>query len=533
MNCSRFLPDPSPNPYMNFTSLGYRLASLAKLPSSFPVSRVKLADAGFYYQGQGDTMTCFKCCVRHSGWTGEDNPMDVHRRLSPNCPYVLQENDISISTAPPLSTHIPIPVDIDAHFVPVEYGHEDHTGDVLSRNSSFAGTTRNTGRATSDPNDDRTASSGQDRRNISTLMSDNRENRNCGFQATDTTGGIQTQSRNESKTAPLEPDRRNMTPLSPANSIPALESQHNTNGATAGIIGSSVRRANDETSGRPRLELSGALYPSYQTVASRRQTFIQWDNSQAPHLNQVILSGMFYAGYADCVRCFYCGVGLRRWWTTDDVWTEHVRWKPGCRYLRAIKGDNFIQDTQRRLGIVSHGGAQDSQRTSNSAQASYHTTVSSATGSQPVVSATTTTNSTSPTAQTRPTKNNSTHPSTATQISFSSSSTSSPSSSSASAVGLSSWRRSESGGQSREMHRRSKIGRRRASVGRAGASDPPEGRLQVLSETSQACPVCYRTPTDTILFPCRCVLCESCAAPVTSCPLCSELIRATDSVRTN
>lgn len=240
-------------------------------------------------------MTCFKCCVRHSGWTGEDNPMDVHRRLSPNCLYVLQENDISISTAPPLSTHTPNPVDIHAHFVPVEYGHEDHTGDVLSRNSSF-GTTRNTGRATSDPNDDRTASSGQDRRNISTLMSDNRENRNSGFQATDTTGGIQTQSSNESKTAPLEPDRRNMTPLSPANSIPALESQHNTNGATAGIIGSSVRRANDETSGRPRLELSGALYPSYQTVASRRQTFIQWDNSQAPHLNQVILSGMFYAG---------------------------------------------------------------------------------------------------------------------------------------------------------------------------------------------------------------------------------------------
>ena len=57
------------------------------------------------------------------------------------------------------------------------------------------------------------------------------------------------------------------------------------------------------------------------------------------------------AGYADCVRCFYCGVGLKHWVASDDVWTEHVRWRPGCEYLRAVKGDHFIRETQRRLGI--------------------------------------------------------------------------------------------------------------------------------------------------------------------------------------
>lgn len=57
------------------------------------------------------------------------------------------------------------------------------------------------------------------------------------------------------------------------------------------------------------------------------------------------------AGYADCVRCFYCGVGLKHWVATDDVWTEHVRWRPECEYLRAVKGDHFIRETQMRLGM--------------------------------------------------------------------------------------------------------------------------------------------------------------------------------------
>ena len=36
---------------------------------------------------------------------------------------------------------------------------------------------------------------------------------------------------------------------------------------------------------------------------------------------------------------------------TDDVWTEHVRWRPECEYLRAVKGDHFIRETQMRLGM--------------------------------------------------------------------------------------------------------------------------------------------------------------------------------------
>nr|KAG5685499.1 hypothetical protein BaRGS_009412 [Batillaria attramentaria] len=87
----------------------------------------------------------------------------------------------------------------------------------------------------------------------------------------------------------------------------------------------------------------------YQDMASRRRSFQHWDERRAPPLNQVILSGMFYAGYADCVRCFYCGVGLKHWEVTDEVWVEHVRWRPSCGYLRAVKGDDWIRRTLARL----------------------------------------------------------------------------------------------------------------------------------------------------------------------------------------
>ncbi|XP_070188763.1 uncharacterized protein [Littorina saxatilis] len=91
-NVTRFLPDPTRNPDIDLAHLGYRLATLAALPSSFPVSRVKLADEGFYFRGQGDEMTCYSCHMRYSGWAQTDNPVEIHRRFSPQCAHVLRKD---------------------------------------------------------------------------------------------------------------------------------------------------------------------------------------------------------------------------------------------------------------------------------------------------------------------------------------------------------------------------------------------------------------------------------------------------------
>ena len=53
-----------------------------------------------------------------------------------------------------------------------------------------------------------------------------------------------------------------------------------------------------------------------------------------------------FAGFGDNVKCFFCDGGLRNWEMGDDAWTEHARWFPRCNYVKMVKGQDFIQQTQ-------------------------------------------------------------------------------------------------------------------------------------------------------------------------------------------
>lgn len=64
-----------------------RLCTMHDFPSKTFLSYFRLAQAGFYYAGNGDEVICFACGVRKSGWKSGDNPIDVHRQISPNCPF--------------------------------------------------------------------------------------------------------------------------------------------------------------------------------------------------------------------------------------------------------------------------------------------------------------------------------------------------------------------------------------------------------------------------------------------------------------
>lgn len=70
----------------------------------------ELVDAGFRFTGDDDTTECFCCNLQVSNWKRGDNPMEVHRRRSPSCPFVTahgrshpSRNSPSRSTARSLS----------------------------------------------------------------------------------------------------------------------------------------------------------------------------------------------------------------------------------------------------------------------------------------------------------------------------------------------------------------------------------------------------------------------------------------------
>ncbi|CAL1534117.1 unnamed protein product [Lymnaea stagnalis] len=81
--------------------------------------------------------------------------------------------------------------------------------------------------------------------------------------------------------------------------------------------------------------LTTAAYPVYGAFQKRLESYGNWPASHIFKDADLATAGFFYAGYADCVRCFHCGLGLRSWKMGDDIFTEHSRHRPTCEFLKA------------------------------------------------------------------------------------------------------------------------------------------------------------------------------------------------------
>ena len=65
-----------------------RTSSFSKFPRTCPVSSITLGKAGFYYKGNGDEVTCYKCGIKYRNWQPLDDPFTIHKRISPNCTFI-------------------------------------------------------------------------------------------------------------------------------------------------------------------------------------------------------------------------------------------------------------------------------------------------------------------------------------------------------------------------------------------------------------------------------------------------------------
>ncbi|KAL4648873.1 E3 ubiquitin-protein ligase XIAP-like [Arapaima gigas] len=66
-----------------------RLSSFQGWPTSAPVTPRALAQAGFFYRGEGDHVQCFCCGGMLSNWEDGDEPWDEHEKYFSNCFFVL------------------------------------------------------------------------------------------------------------------------------------------------------------------------------------------------------------------------------------------------------------------------------------------------------------------------------------------------------------------------------------------------------------------------------------------------------------
>ncbi|XP_057329933.1 E3 ubiquitin-protein ligase XIAP-like [Microplitis mediator] len=95
-----------------YNSIGYRSEALRiQSYSQWPeptVSPEKLANAGFYYTGEGDSVKCFECGIVICHWLQTDNPVSDHRRWQSNCRFIRNvpcgnvPKDVDLSTVSPV-----------------------------------------------------------------------------------------------------------------------------------------------------------------------------------------------------------------------------------------------------------------------------------------------------------------------------------------------------------------------------------------------------------------------------------------------
>ncbi|XP_052218770.1 uncharacterized protein LOC127836300 [Dreissena polymorpha] len=57
----------------------------------------KLAEAGFYYASNNDEVICYCCYKRISNWNADDDPLAVHRRISPTCRFFTDAATVNVT----------------------------------------------------------------------------------------------------------------------------------------------------------------------------------------------------------------------------------------------------------------------------------------------------------------------------------------------------------------------------------------------------------------------------------------------------
>ena len=87
MSVSRFCPLRN----LNLRDANARLQTFQLLnwPTTLPVKPVELAEAGFYYTGQNDSVRCFHCNVGIYDWKEGDDVAMEHIKFSRNCLFTL------------------------------------------------------------------------------------------------------------------------------------------------------------------------------------------------------------------------------------------------------------------------------------------------------------------------------------------------------------------------------------------------------------------------------------------------------------
>ncbi|XP_018331076.1 death-associated inhibitor of apoptosis 2 [Agrilus planipennis] len=307
-----------------------RLQTFSDWPPDTAVNASRIAKAGFYYTKQALIVECFACKVQISTWNYGDQVMALHKRMSPNCPFVKDPstsgNVPSILSSSSLSIS-PNPCDTP------EFNPE-----ILKDESVRLQTYTNW------PKSDVVTPESLARAGFYYLK--HQDKTKCAFCRGVCVGW-------EVDDNPDKEHQRHF-PRCPfvqtvINPRLAVVTQTDTTQNPPVELNKDISLTNSNLIFHIDLaELGvnshkGPHKTEFATVESRLRSFASWPEDLIQTPDSLAQAGFYYEGSGDQVRCFHCDGGLRHWDPQDDPWTEHARWFPKCAYVQLVKGNDFVR----------------------------------------------------------------------------------------------------------------------------------------------------------------------------------------------
>ncbi|XP_022691753.1 baculoviral IAP repeat-containing protein 7-B-like isoform X2 [Varroa jacobsoni] len=287
-----------------------RLRSFGSWPSTAPISKEKVARAGFYYLGNGLETACPVCKLEVSDWAFNDVAFTKHRDRSPQCPFVLKQS----STIVPLDERMKLP---EQRLLTFERWPKRDVDPQRLVNAGF-------------------------------YYLNEGDKVRCAWckgvieqwQATD---------------VPFEEHARNFSCCPFILNPPAYACRGEDEVGHRNMYSFSGAPANQNLCSDIAL-LKGVIrhvgpkQPHMVSQGSRMATFTEnnWPQTVNVSPEDLVEAGFFFLGMHDYTKCFHCDGGLCNWETGDDPWVEHARWFPECQFVQLSKGGAFIAECQQR-----------------------------------------------------------------------------------------------------------------------------------------------------------------------------------------
>ncbi|XP_063381407.1 baculoviral IAP repeat-containing protein 7-B [Cydia fagiglandana] len=333
-----------------------RLNTFSNWPMGAPVDPIRIAKGGFFYTGQGTEVECFSCGGKISQWNYGDQVMMRHRRMDPNCPFVVN---------PQMAGNEPLVLDrpftAQSAAVPVSASVPDD----LVTTSQDAGPTEEDEMYKSDALRLLSFINWQDDSvSREALVSAGFYHAGEGRLRCAWCGGELAPFRNlGSLGAPVDIHRRyfprcdhalrldnayrasNISPPFSPPHTPQVESPRNSVMSEGALHNSRLLARNGQNCtqlGVVGVSGPGVQHPALASLAARLATFAEWPQGRPQGPDTLAEAGFFYTGQDDQVCCFYCDGGLGKWEASDEPWAEHARWFPSCGFVQLVKGADFV-----------------------------------------------------------------------------------------------------------------------------------------------------------------------------------------------